>query len=118
MTWKPSPSSAVRADPRLSLLRELIETRAPSAANARAHAKPMPLVPPVMNTTLPSNPSRIFFLFLTTTSPQLVTRPELLPGAQRASQLRRDRRDVRRVAQGAASSRPGCESWQAIPNQE
>src|SRR5262249_609108 len=38
-------------------LREAIATREPSDANARAHARPMPLLPPVISTTFPSNPS-------------------------------------------------------------
>src|SRR6185295_15939652 len=52
-----SVRSVLRAASRFSSLREAIDTSAPSAANARAHARPMPLLPPVMRTTLRSSPS-------------------------------------------------------------
>src|SRR6516165_2486274 len=52
----------MRALSRFSSLRDAIDTRAPSSANAFAQANPIPLLPPVMRTTFPSKPSFIFFL--------------------------------------------------------
>src|SRR5690349_21109682 len=53
----PTAPLSVMARSRCSRLRETIATLAPSALKARAHASPMPLLPPVINTTLPARPS-------------------------------------------------------------
>src|SRR3989454_6382007 len=63
ITSNPSFARFCRACSRFASLRDAIDTRAPSPANARAHAKPIPLLPPVMTTTLPSNPSFIALPF-------------------------------------------------------
>ncbi len=50
-----SPPSARAAASSLSLLRPVIATRAPSARNSLAVAKPIPLLPPVIRAVLPSS---------------------------------------------------------------
>src|SRR5439155_902090 len=62
-TSNPSFARFCRAWLRFASLRDAIDTRAPSRANARAHARPIPLLPPVMTTTFPSNPSFISLSF-------------------------------------------------------
>src|SRR5262249_44086313 len=50
--------------------RDAAATRAPSAANARAQASPIPLLPPVMNMTLLSRPSFTLLLLSTVVASQ------------------------------------------------
>src|SRR5690606_24642752 len=51
----PAAFSCRRAASRFSGLRDTMATWAPSRANAAAQASPMPLLPPVTSTTLPSS---------------------------------------------------------------
>src|SRR5581483_4908836 len=50
-------ASFATAASRLLCARETSATLAPSSRNARAHDNPMPLLPPVINTTLSASPS-------------------------------------------------------------
>src|SRR5258706_9079576 len=65
---RPSFASVAWASRRWGSVFETIETFAPSWASNRAHAYPMPLLPPVTSAFLPSSPS-------------FIVPPEMVPGS-------------------------------------